>query len=1278
MTKRLRNRLILSVAAVLGVVTVGPVLAVQYLDWNPHRERVAGWLSAALKRNVSISGALDLQLWPTAHIKVAGLRVESPDDAFKAPLLDLKSASIEVTLGALISKTILIERLEVDNAALSLQSLPDGRNNWTFSDPKQPKQHQPSAWTTIVRVAAMRDSEFGFAGRNPRFDQRLEIDELSSSLPEGRAQSAFIVRGRYNETPLSVNGSLALSDDDDVDAALAVNLGAASGTVIGPIRDVMDGGNANLALRFETTDLTETVGTVIPGLTPRARQMLAGTGSVTAEVNGWLPEGIRLEKVDVMTNSALLQVTASGEVELWRPGQVGLLPASNLRVLLETQALSELTDLFGGQLPLDTTAQAQGVLSGAPRNFRLDEIVFEASGAILKVSGTGRMEHIGSKEGLWLDLETKAETSSLARFTDAYGLIVPIDGSASASARVWGGRGQVRVDDIDAEVIAQSASLRAGGSIGPLGPSAEFDLPFEGATTSLKALLGGFAVTLPGDLSGTVGGSLKGTRNDLHVRDLDIDLRSDLLSASLTGSVGPLGPQASVNMPFRADLKDVAALAAHFGRPLAFSGTGSAQGILTGPFDDLFVTGLSAGMKSELGQIRLDGELGLAGDSPNLNIASEVTIPTLAALQPFTNVALSDYSGVSLTVSSEFFRAQGKVGLRHLSGVLRGDGIRQGRISGKLPDVSNLRSGSLAVDLELDHLGRLGSSFGFKDGISVPGKLSATVVGSKNPEEPFFVSVDGVTDGMSLKVSGRLADLNGTSDLDLTARFSVEDATLFGKLIDYEIPIEGPLSAALSIRRQDSSDANRLLQTNLAIEAEDIKATFAGDIAWPISSGTKLQAHIETASLKNLRRWLPGDLLDPGPVSLDGNLEFLESGAQQAEFSLLVGNNDLAGSVMLGAGLLPGIKTSAQGPGPLKVVGDVWSSRLNLMEIFPAPPSGEVSDAKSAETETQGSIFSNQPFSLDWVAPLAVDLDFQSKELVTRRFKANNLITEIDINDGVLTLRSGAGEFSGGSFDLDLKLDSTEKPYLINLDFAIEGLVAREIPALANSRLPLEGSVDVDIQITSRGISLKEWASKANGEFKVSGLNTYFPATGMDILTQSILAQILGVVNPKKKNEFHIVDCGIVGFRVVDGIVMSRDTIAIQTEEVTFLIRGGISLIDESIVLLIRPKARKGAGISASSFTNFYRVGGTLSAPKIEADLEGVLKTGATWGLAALTFGGSLIVQGLFDRMEGNKDVCAIATDNYSALLEEEGAQLVRTWECLRGNKVLCNLSKEN
>ncbi len=233
-----------------------------------------------------------------------------------------------------------------------------------------------------------------------------------------------------------------------------------------------------------------------------------------------------------------------------------------------------------------------------------------------------------------------------------------------------------------------------------------------------------------------------------------------------------------------------------------------------------------------------------------------------------------------------------------------------------------------------------------------------------------------------------------------------------------EIPLDGPLRLDLSVRRDSSSVAKHPLKANLSIKVQEIEASLQGDIGWPISSGTKLQAHIETASLKNLRRWLPEDLLDPGPVLLDGNLEFLESGAQQAEFSLRVGNNDLAGSVILGAGLLPGSKTSAQGRGPLKVVGDIWSSRLNLMEIFlPLPRQSRLKRSQKKQRRGDPSSAINRFRSiglrlLRWI------WTFSQMELVTRRFKANNLITRIDINDGVLNLRSDAGEFSGGSFDL--------------------------------------------------------------------------------------------------------------------------------------------------------------------------------------------------------------------------------------------------------------------
>jgi hypothetical protein len=140
-------------------------------------------------------------------------------------------------------------------------------------------------------------------------------------------------------------------------------------------------------------------------------------------------------------------------------------------------------------------------------------------------------------------------------------------------------------------------------------------------------------------------------------------------------------------------------------------------------------------------------------------------------------------------------------------------------------------------------------------------------------------------------------------------------------------------------------------------------------------------------------------------------------------------------------------------------------------------------------------------------------------------------------------------------------------------------------------------------------------------------------------------------VSQKKKSEYHDIECGLIGFRVIDGAAISRDTIVIKTPEVAYLVRGGMHFDDESIVLVIHPKALKGFGVSAASLTNFYRVGGTLAEPRIEADPEGLLKTGATWGLAAATAGISILAQGLFDRFTGNLGLCETAQNNYDNLL---------------------------
>ncbi|RZO14771.1 MAG: hypothetical protein EVB04_06655 [Candidatus Thioglobus sp.] len=156
------------------------------------------------------------------------------------------------------------------------------------------------------------------------------------------------------------------------------------------------------------------------------------------------------------------------------------------------------------------------------------------------------------------------------------------------------------------------------------------------------------------------------------------------------------------------------------------------------------------------------------------------------------------------------------------------------------------------------------------------------------------------------------------------------------------------------------------------------------------------------------------------------------------------------------------------------------------------------------------------------------------------------------------------------------------------------------------------------------------------------------------------------MINPQEKLESHSLDCGFIGFRIVDGIAMSRDSVALQTPDVTYLVRGGFSLKDESIVFAVKPKARKGIGLSAATLTNVVRVTGTFIESRREVDPEGVATTGATWGLAAMTGGLSILAQGLFDKFTGSGDVCGIANSNQQLLLAEPSECVLNKWNQLQ------------
>jgi hypothetical protein len=562
-----------------------------------------------------------------------------------------------------------------------------------------------------------------------------------------------------------------------------------------------------------------------------------------------------------------------------------------------------------------------------------------------------------------------------------------------------------------------------------------------------------------------------------------------------------------------------------------------------------------------------------------------------------------------------------------------------------VPDITQLGASSLAIDVELVDIGRFAQQLHINPSYADSVKLKASLVGASKPNAPYFLTLDIKTDALKAFIHGQVSALEKGAEFNLKGRLETDDVIKLNHLLNSELPGAGPLSLHGTVHRPGG--ATQLLKGHLNLDAPGVSASVAGALAWPLRSGMKVDTRIEAKSLVNLDAFLPGKFPDLGPVAFSGSLSLDDEGLHSDHFSLTVANNNLDGSLSINGldiAALPQLQVAKDDK--LRLSGELNSKRLSLIELFPVPPETR------KKSSTEGPVFSDTPLPLGWVKGVDLDVALKAGQLIGRKAEAGNLSASIQVLDGVLTVNADSGQLSGGQFDMDLMVDARGDLYNTKLDFKIEKMEVEQIPELRDKDLPIRGQVNVDIELAGQGKSLKQMLAGANGSVFMSASDAYIPAKGFDFLTQSIISQIFRVVSQKKKSEYHDIECGLIGFRVIDGAAISRDTIVIKTPDVAYLVQGGLHFDDESIVLAIQSKALKGLGVSAASLVPSLRLVGTLTEPRrSEPDPEGLAITGITWGLAAATAGISIVAQGLFDRFTGNLGVCEAAQTNYDNLL---------------------------
>ncbi|MGD8498864.1 MAG: hypothetical protein PVG82_08150, partial [Chromatiales bacterium] len=141
-------------------------------------------------------------------------------------------------------------------------------------------------------------------------------------------------------------------------------------------------------------------------------------------------------------------------------------------------------------------------------------------------------------------------------------------------------------------------------------------------------------------------------------------------------------------------------------------------------------------------------------------------------------------------------------------------------------------------------------------------------------------------------------------------------------------------------------------------------------------------------------------------------------------------------------------------------------------------------------------------------------------------------------------------------------------------------------------------------------------AASLNGEVLFEMGEARLVEAGLKMVSADLLSGILESLSPSgsekedaDKVEYTDYRCGVFGIQIKDGMARSDRTIALESEKFNIGGDGYIDLRKETLGLAVRPKAKKGLGLSVGTLLGGFVVGGTLSSPEVQFDQAGVAVT---------------------------------------------------------------------
>lgn len=300
MTRTRKTIAIISGTIVLLIVLFFIVLAT--FDWNRLKPTINQKVSAELNRPFAIRGDLGVvwerqpeergwRSWiPWPHVHAEDIVLGNPPDIPQVTMVHLPRVEATLAPLALLSKTVYLPWIKLEQPDARLIRLAENSNNWTFklaSDQPSEKANPPSAWSFRLDNILFDRGNIAIDDKVSRSDIAIVVDPLGKALPfsevtgagdKAQAKKAgdyifgLSVKGRYKGQPLSgsgkIGGMLALrSDSTPFPLQGDFHSGNTRIAFSGTISDPLNVGGLDLRLKFagdSLRDLYDLTGVLLP------------------------------------------------------------------------------------------------------------------------------------------------------------------------------------------------------------------------------------------------------------------------------------------------------------------------------------------------------------------------------------------------------------------------------------------------------------------------------------------------------------------------------------------------------------------------------------------------------------------------------------------------------------------------------------------------------------------------------------------------------------------------------------------------------------------------------------------------------------------------------------------------------------------------------------------------------------------------------------------------------------------------------------------------------